>query len=201
MDVLLGKTNVGDVTGDLAKKVSKEVAKQVASDVGEQFSEKRQEAGEQLGAAGQHLRTGLGERVRDWRSDFRAKADQRLEKLMEQKDLTPETKEALAQRRQARLEETRTYRAKKQLLSYAQTPQETSVLKRVVKVTPWAGGTHELLRYTQLLDALAENTAESEMSVHRAIWALAERHVLSVSSHGIVSACVLAVDEFVTDDL
>ena len=53
----------------------------------------------------------------------------------------------------------------------------------------WAGGSGQPPRYTALLDALAPGgQAEQEMSVHRAIWALAEREVISVSPHGVVSA-------------
>lgn len=133
-------------------------------------------------------------RAQEMRDGVLEKADQRLEYLIESKHgnvLSPEAQTALAGRRRARDEQASQRGARQFVLSQAQNAAERRVLQRVLEVTTWAGGTQdEEIRYTQLLDLLAPSgEAAQEMSIHRAVWSLAERYVLSVSAHGVVTAC------------
>lgn len=181
------------VAKDAAAEIGKEVAKQVGKEVGDKIDAKRHEAKERAQQLGGKMRSSFGERLRGLKMDLRQKADEHLEQLMEDKPLSDEARKLLEERRNVRLEESRSHRAKKQLLAAATTSPETAVMRQVVAATPWAGGEIQILRYTQLLDNLSDGSPASEMAIHRAIWSLAERGVLSVAAHGAVTACVLAV--------
>ncbi|MVN87892.1 hypothetical protein GO986_14110 [Deinococcus sp. HMF7620] len=140
------------------------------------------------GAAGR-LKTG----ARGLRDQAQARADSRLEQLLGERRAgqpgDPETLAALAARRAAREARAAQLRARETLLGQAQTPEQRQVLRAVVAVTPWAGGEAGTLRYTELLDRLAPGGgAGREMAVHRALWTLAEQHILAVSPHGEVTA-------------
>ncbi len=124
-------------------------------------------------------------------------ADRNLERLIDESrsrrgEATPEEVAAvLEQRRLERDARIRRALARQELLNRAETPEQRQILTLVAGVTAWAGGASEAgpLRYTALLDRLAPGgSAEAEMAVHRALWTLAERRVLSVSPHGVVSA-------------
>lgn len=133
-------------------------------------------------------------RAQELRDGVLEKADQRLEHLIESKHgnvLSPEAQVALAGRRRLRDEQARQRGARQFVLSQAQNAYERRVIQRILECTPWAGGEEgQEIRYTQLLDLLAPTgEAEQEMKVHRALWALAERYVLSVSAHGVITAC------------
>ena len=142
-------------------------------------------AAERLRAAGTEARTRLGER-----------ADARLERLITERRAgqdtrpDPEALAVLARRRAEREARVARIRARETLLALAQTPAQRQVLSAVVDATPWAGGAPDTeLRYTALLDRLApRGDAATEMGVHRALWTLAERRVLSVSPHGLIRA-------------
>ncbi|THF85060.1 hypothetical protein E7T09_18655 [Deinococcus sp. KSM4-11] len=138
---------------------------------------------------------GLGAQVQELRAQAAARADQRLETLIAEararRGETPPDEVALllARRRQERDEQLERVRARTALLAQGETPEQRAVLTRVAAVTPWAGGETGALRYTQLLDDLApKGGAVAEMAVHRALWTLAERRVLAVSPHGVVTA-------------
>ncbi|WP_034387089.1 hypothetical protein [Deinococcus sp. YIM 77859] len=139
----------------------------------------------------------LRERARMWRETARSRADLHLEELVERRyrGQPPEALGALlAQRRREREDRAARLRARRALLALAETPEQRRVLTRVAEATPWAGGEEAEVRYTLLLDELAPSgNAEAEMAVHRAIWTLAERRVLAVSPHGVVTACPLRV--------
>ncbi|WP_295816306.1 hypothetical protein [uncultured Deinococcus sp.] len=137
----------------------------------------------------------LGTQVQELRASAAARADQRLEALISdaraRRGQTPpdEVAALLARRRHEREEQQQRVRARAELLAHAGTPDERRVLTRVAAATPWAGGEATTLRYTQLLDDLApQGGAVAEMAVHRALWGLAERRVLAVSPHGVVTA-------------
>jgi hypothetical protein len=124
-------------------------------------------------------------------------ADRNLERLIDESrarrgEATPEEVAALLeQRRGERDARIRRALARQELLNRAETPEQRQILTLVAGVTGWAGGAPEAgsLRYTALLDRLAPGgSAEAEMAVHRALWTLAERRVLSVSPHGVVTA-------------
>ncbi|GGS04628.1 hypothetical protein [Deinococcus sedimenti] len=141
----------------------------------------------------QDATSGLRSRARDLRDRAAQRADERLERLITERPggppRDPEVLALLAQRREAREARLRQEEAKRTLLSRAQTPAQRQVLRAVLDVTPWAGGTTGQVRYTALLDRLAPGgDPASEMSVHRAIWSLAEAEVLAVSPHGEVTA-------------
>jgi len=146
----------------------------------------------------QDARAGLRDRAGELRGAARARVDERLEHLLEERygrqgAAPPEAVSALlAARRQEREARAARLRARQTLLALAGTPEQRRVLARVAEMTPWAGGEAGELRYTTLLDTLAPSGgAEAEMSVHRALWTLAERRVLAVSPHGVVTACPL----------
>lgn len=135
----------------------------------------------------------LKTRAESLRSGVRDRADERLEALIESRSagghLSGEVEDALHQRRVQREERQAKQAAREAVLAVATTSEERRVLLRVLEGTAWAGGERDLPRYTALLDALAAGgSAEQEMAVHRAIWSLAEREVLSVSPHGLISA-------------
>lgn len=147
----------------------------------------------------QEAADGLRRSAENLRSGVLDKADERLESLIQSKhgpayapstaDLPSDVSAALAQRRREREERSSKLKAREAILAVATTTEERRVLLRVLEGTPWAGGERDSPRYTALLDALAPNgDAEQEMAVHRAIWSLAEREVLSVSPHGVVQA-------------
>lgn len=143
----------------------------------------------------QDAAAGLRERAQTWRETARSRADTHLEQLVERRyeGRPPEALSALlGQRRHEREARAARLRARQALLALAETPEQRRVLTRVAGATPWAGGEAAELRYTLLLDELAApGSAEAEMAVHRAIWSLAERRVLAVSPHGVVTACPL----------
>ncbi|GAA5512711.1 hypothetical protein Dcar01_01432 [Deinococcus carri] len=145
----------------------------------------------------QDARAGLRERAQEWRSEVQSRADARLEQVIERRyggqGTPPEAVSALlAQRRQAREAHAARLRARQALLALAETPEQRRVLTQVAQATPWAGGEAGEVRYTALLDQLAPSgSPEAEMGVHRALWTLAERRVLAVSPHGVVTACPL----------
>ncbi|QFP77218.1 hypothetical protein [Deinococcus sp. AJ005] len=127
-------------------------------------------------------------------------ADRHLERLIgdaraRRGEATPDEVAALLEtRRRERDVRIRRVQARQQLLERAETPEQRRILTLVAGVTVWASGTAEAgpLRYTTLLDRLAPSgSAEGEMAVHRALWTLAERRVLSVSPHGVVTAVQL----------
>jgi len=135
---------------------------------------------------------GLRARARDLRDRAAQRADDRLERLITERrggESDPEVLALLARRRETREARLRQEDARRTLLAQAQTPAQRQVLRAVLDVTPWAGGEAGGVRYTHLLDRLAPaGDAATEMSVHRAIWTLAEAGVLAVSPHGEVSA-------------
>ncbi|GGL09302.1 hypothetical protein [Deinococcus radiotolerans] len=136
---------------------------------------------------------GLRARARDLRDRASQRADDRLERLITERrggaPSDPEVLALLTRRREAREARLSQEEARRTLLARAQTPTQRQVLRAVLDVTPWAGGSAGTLRYTQMLDRLAPGgDAATEMSVHRAIWTLAEAGVLAVSPHGEVSA-------------
>lgn len=139
----------------------------------------------------QEAAAGLRRGAEHLRSEVLDRADERLEHLIQSRggSAPSDVNEALAQRRREREERSAKQQAQAAVLAVATTTEERRVLLRVLASTPWAGGEGELPRYTALLDALAPSgAAEQEMAVHRAIWSLAEREVLRVSPHGVVSA-------------
>ncbi|MEF2277441.1 hypothetical protein V3W47_03960 [Deinococcus sp. YIM 134068] len=138
------------------------------------------------------------DRARELRETTRARADSRLERLIEDgrarrgEDLPDEVSALLMERRREREARAARLRARAALLALAGGPEQRRVLTLVADATPWAGGEAAEVRYTTLLDRLAPSGgAEAEMGVHRALWTLAERRVLAVSPHGVVTACVL----------
>ncbi|GBF08026.1 hypothetical protein DAERI_210022 [Deinococcus aerius] len=140
----------------------------------------------------------LKERAQELRAAARSRADQHLEGLIESAaarrgESTPsEVAALLARRRREREEQAARLRARQALLALAEGPEQRRVLTLVAQSTPWAGGTEPEVRYTALLDRLAPSgSAEAEMGIHRALWTLAERRVLAVSPHGVVTACPL----------
>ncbi|MBB6016203.1 hypothetical protein ACFP9V_14080 [Deinococcus radiopugnans] len=127
-------------------------------------------------------------------------ADRNLERLIGEArarrgEATPdEVAAVLETRRRERDARIRRALARQELLNRAETPEQRQILTLVAGVTAWAGGSPEAgpLRYTALLDRLAPGgSAEAEMAVHRALWTLAERRVLAVSPHGVVTAVQL----------
>ncbi|ABF43912.1 hypothetical protein Dgeo_2478 (plasmid) [Deinococcus geothermalis DSM 11300] len=147
----------------------------------------------------QEAAAGLRGRVQELSSAARLRADRHLERLIEaahtrQGEPVPaEVAALLARRREARETQARQLRARAALIALGDGPEQRRVLTLVAQATPWAGGEAAELRYTQILDRLASSgEAGAEMRVHRALWTLAERHVLAVSPHGRVSACPLA---------
>ena len=131
-------------------------------------------------------------------------ADRHLQRLISESrarrgEETPDEVAALLEtRRRERDARLRRVQARQQLLERAETPEQRRILTLVAGATVWAGGASEAgpLRYTALLDRLAPSgSAEAEMAVHRALWTLAERRVLSVSPHGVVSAVQLLEQE------
>ncbi|PTA67152.1 hypothetical protein C8263_14290 [Deinococcus arcticus] len=144
------------------------------------------------GAAGR-LRAG----AQGLRDQVQARADGHLERVITERRAggatDPDTLAALTRRRAAREARAAQARARAGLLAQAQGPEQRQVLTLVAAVTPWAGGEPGELRYTILLDRLAPGGDPArEMAVHRALWTLAERRVLAVSPHGVISA--VAVD-------
>lgn len=138
---------------------------------------------------------GLSAQVQELRAQAAARADERLEAVIAdaraRRGQTPpdEVARLLARRRQERDEQLGRIRARTHLLAQGDTPEQRAILTRVAAVTPWAGGEASPLRYTQLLDDLApKGGAAAEMAVHRALWTLAERRVLAVSPHGVITA-------------
>ncbi|WP_135230152.1 hypothetical protein [Deinococcus fonticola] len=135
----------------------------------------------------------LKHRAEELQAQARDRADRRLEDIIARRGGSDETNELLAQRRQERDLKAGKLRARSQLLALADTPHEKRVLLRVIEGTPWAGGEGRVPRYTELLDTLAPSgEAGAEMAVHRALWSLAERHVLSVSPFGEITASPLS---------
>ncbi|EYB66573.1 hypothetical protein DEIPH_ctg095orf0003 [Deinococcus phoenicis] len=146
----------------------------------------------------QDARAGLRDRAQEWRSEVRQRADTHLEQIIERRyggqgTAPPEAVSALlSQRRREREARVGQLRARQALLSLAQGTEQRRVLTQVAQATPWAGGEAREVRYTALLDQLAPSgRADAEMAVHRALWTLAERRVLAVSPHGVVTACPL----------
>lgn len=138
----------------------------------------------------QELSSAVRHRAEEVRASVKDRADQHLEHLMESRGAGEDVQGVLAQRRQERDLKAGQLRARAELLALADTPQEKRVLLQVADATPWAGGKGAGHRYTQLLDSLAPSgSPEDEMAVHRALWSLAERQVLSISPHGEVRAC------------
>ncbi|GHF52355.1 hypothetical protein HNQ07_003157 [Deinococcus metalli] len=172
--------------------------------VGRALREPDPEPGSGVGEAARRLRTrALGSarvqdtlaHVQELRAQAAARADERLETLIgdarARRGQTPpdDVTRLLAQRRQERDEQLQRAQARAQLLARGDTSEQRAILTRVAASTPWAGGQHEALRYTQLLDELAPGgSAAAEMAVHRALWTLAERRVLAVSPHGAITA-------------
>lgn len=138
----------------------------------------------------------LRQRAQELGTAARTRADQHLEGLIESAhtrrgESTPaEVAALLAQRRHEREVRAARLRARQALLALAETPEQRRVLTLVAGATPWAGGHEPEMRYTTLLDRLVPSrSADAEMGIHRALWTLAERHVLAVSPHGTVAAC------------
>lgn len=131
-------------------------------------------------------------------------ADRNLERLIGDararrgEDTPDEVAAVLEQRRRERDARIRRALARQELLGRAENPTQRQILTLAAGVTAWAGGSPEAgpLRYTALLDQLAPGgSAEAEMAVHRALWTLAERRVLAVSPHGVVTAVQLLEQE------
>ncbi len=127
-------------------------------------------------------------------------ADRSLERLIGESNArrggsTPqEVAELLEGRRRERDARTHRALARQELLARAENAEQRRILTLLAGATVWAGGTLEAgpLRYTGLLDRLAPGgSAEAEMAIHRALWTLAERRVLAVSPHGVVTAVQL----------
>ncbi|CAM3625487.1 hypothetical protein [Deinococcus frigens] len=146
----------------------------------------------------------LRDRAEAVRSRVGEGADRNLERLIGDararrgEDTSGEVAALLEQRRRERDARIRRVQARQELLDRAETPEQRRVLTLVAGATVWAGGAAELgpLRYTTLLDRLAPSgSAEAEMAVHRALWTLAERRVLSVSPHGTLTAVQLLEQE------
>lgn len=144
----------------------------------------------------------LKHRAEELQAQVRDRADQRLEEAIARRGGgSAETNELLTQRRQERDLKAGKLRARSQLLALADTPHEKRVLLRVIEGTPWAGGEGRTPRYTELLDTLAPSgEAGAEMAVHRALWSLAERRVLSVSPFGEITAQPLSRAARVLED-
>ncbi|WP_291426708.1 hypothetical protein [Deinococcus sp.] len=145
----------------------------------------------------QEVASGLKVSAETLRSGAQARADERLEMLIEARQarpggpVNPELNTALAQRRREREERSARLLAREKVLAVATTTEERRVLLRALDAAAWAGGERRAPRYTELLDTLAQGKAASEMAVHRAIWSLAERHVISVSPNGIIEVTPL----------
>jgi hypothetical protein len=140
----------------------------------------------------------LKSRAQDLGGAARSQADLHLERLIERAhthsgDPVPDDVAALLEsRRREREARVAGARARAALLALAENTEQRRLLTLVAQATPWAGGQTQALRYTGLLDRLAPSgDAGAEMAVHRALWTLAERRVLSVSPHGVVTACPL----------
>lgn len=144
----------------------------------------------------------LRHRAEELQAQVRDRADQRLEEAIARRGGgSAEANELLTQRRQERDLKAGKLRARSQLLALADTPHEKRVLLRVIEGTPWAGGEGRTPRYTELLDTLAPSgEAGAEMAVHRALWSLAERRVLSVSPFGEITAQPLSRAARVLED-
>ncbi|WP_102127997.1 hypothetical protein [Deinococcus planocerae] len=145
-------------------------------------------------------------RAEELRETARARADGHLERLIESRagrgEALPDEVAALLERRRREHEAQAARRwARQELLALAETPEQRRVLGLVAGATLWAGGTEAELRYTTLLDRLAPSgEAQAEMDIHRALWTLAERRVLAVSPHGVVTACPLPETVTVRDE-
>ncbi|MFC4639221.1 hypothetical protein [Deinococcus hohokamensis] len=147
----------------------------------------------------QQVTGGLRERARDLRSAAAARADQHLEKLIQDSHArrgapAPAQVTALLDaRRREREAQVQASQARRALLARAGSAEQRRVLSLVARHTPWTGGTAtQDLRYTAVLDLLAPTGhPDEEMAVHRALWSLAEARVLAVSPHGVVTACAL----------
>ncbi len=145
----------------------------------------------------QEAASGLKVSAETLRTGARTRADERLEALIEARQagqggpVDPELNTALAQRRREREERSARLLAREKVLAVATTTEERRVLLRALDAAAWAGGERGAPRYTELLDMLAQGQTASEMAVHRAIWSLAERHVISVSPNGIIEVTPL----------
>ncbi|ACO47127.1 hypothetical protein DEDE109153_05925 [Deinococcus deserti] len=145
----------------------------------------------------QQVTSGLRDRARDWRSAASARADEHLERLIQDSharrgsEASGQVTALLEARRQEREAQARAEQARRELMARANTPEQRRILDLVASHTSWAGGTApQELRYTALLDLLAPSGRPAdEMAVHRALWTLAEQRVLAVSPHGVVTAC------------
>lgn len=140
----------------------------------------------------------LKSRVQEVGGAARSQADLHLERLIERAHTRPgdtvpdDVAAVLDRRRREREVRAAAARARAALLACGENAEQRRVLALVAQATPWAGGEAQELRYTGLLDRLAPSgDAGAEMAVHRALWTLAERRVLSVSPHGVVTACPL----------
>lgn len=134
-------------------------------------------------------------RLSELRHQAGATADERLARLIQEKRarqgerMPGEVSALLEQRRAERDAKLAQAQARADLLAQAETPEQRRVLTVIADSTPWAGGQQKAVRYTFLLDHLAPGgNAVTEMAVHRALWTLAERRVLAVSPHGLITA-------------
>ncbi len=143
----------------------------------------------------------LGGTVRTYGEQLRSKADERLERLIKEKharkgEAVPTPVDNVLQERKQERDRLRAQTQARQdfLAKAANTPQH-KVLQLVALSTPWMGGNLAELRYTSMLDQLApKGDAASEMSIHRALWTLAEQQILSVSSQGVIVAVLPETD-------
>lgn len=132
----------------------------------------------------------IKQRAKDLKTEWRDRADERLDQLRQR--ATSENEELWQKRQQERQQRREQAQARAQLLAQAQTNEERRVLSKVAERTHWTGGTGKSARYTELLDLLAPSgDAAQEMAIHRAIWGLAERRTLRVSEFGEVRAELL----------
>lgn len=137
----------------------------------------------------------VAQQLQELRSEAGVRADQRLQALIEEArarrgQIPPDEVTGLLQRRrQEREEKLAQARARQQLLAQAQNDAQRRVLILVAASTSWAGGEASSLRYTQVLDQLAPGESPAaELALHRALWTLAERRILAISPHGVVTA-------------
>lgn len=143
------------------------------------------------GAAEEARTYDLRGKVGDLRGQWQGKAEERLETLIQRRrqergeSIPAEVDAALNARRRELEEQAEQRRFESEVLAQARGTEEKRVLLLVLGSRRRGEAPP---RYTTLLDHLAAGgEAEREMAIHRALWSLAERRLLSVSPHGEIT--------------
>ncbi len=189
-----GRTNIGSKAAQ-DKAAQSKFAQGKSANVVSQLSEVWQHPAVQ-GAVKSAVKGGVqvaSSQARQWQERARDKAaervdEQRLRRQQRGAYLSPAEAVELAQRQAERDKRRRQQATQARYRQAAQTEVQRQVLEQVFLHTPWLGGQLAPLRYTQMLDTLAPNAEpRREMSLHRALWSLAEVRLLSVSPHGEIT--------------